>query len=265
MQATVFDADAETAASIIFRRLHYGKLAHGDDLAVAASEGYRVTRRTHDIDPGLAGALSPARLLGARRLHPGMIDAAARAVGCLVGRAGPRDSFAFTRTRFRPEDGEGGHGRLHQQSAVWVTDFDAWRRYPAACLFIAGQALRAAPDRGEESEQARLGEAPRRWRFQRPDPARVRQMLEHTPGGSAVLTFLVDAAEIDGDTRADFGAGEFASEKDFLAVVGLALQYLPLSYPRWRDIAFVSGFGGAMPGVCLRYASVPASSLAAVA
>lgn len=265
MQATVFDADAETAASITFRRLHYGKLAHGDDLAVAASEGYRVTRRTHDIDSELAGALSPARLLRMRRLHPDMIDPAARAVGCLVGRAGPRESFVFARMRFRPEDGEDGHGRLHQQSAVWVTDFDAWRRYPAACLFIAGQALRAAPDRGEESEQARLGEAPRRWRFQPPDPARVREMLEHTPGGSAVLTFLADAADIGGDAQADFGTGEFACEKDFLAVVGLALQYLPLSYPRWRHITIVSGFGGPAPGVCLRYASAPASSLAAVA
>ncbi len=265
MQATDFHAGAESSASISFRRLHYGKLAHGDDLAVAASEGYRVTRRAHDVDAGLVGALSPARLLGVRRFHPDMIDEGARATGCLVGRAAPGDSFALARMRFRPEDGEDGHGRLHQQSAVWVTDFDAWRRHPAACIFIAGQALRAAPDRCEEPEQARLGEAPRRWRFHRPDPARVRQMLEHTPGGSAVLTFLADAADTGGDVRADFGPGEFASEKDFLAVVGLALQYLPLSYPRWRDIAIVSGFDGVVPSVCLRYAPAAASLLATAA
>lgn len=252
-------------ASISFRRLHYGKLASGDDLAVPTSEGYRVTRLAAGVDSDMVAALSPGRLLGVRRLYPEMVDEGARPLGCLVGRAGPGDSFAIARLRFRPEDGEGGHGRLHQQSAVWVTDFDDWRRHPAACIHIAGRALRAAPDLREEPEQTRLGEAPRRWRFRRPEPARVRQLLERARGGSAVLTFLADAAETEGDARIDFGPADFACENDFLAVAGLALQYLPVSYPRWRDIAILSGFGGALPGVCLSYAPVVAHVRAAAA
>jgi hypothetical protein len=246
-------------ASVSFRRLHYGKLANGDDLAVPASEGYRVTRLAAGVDPDMVAALSPGRLLGVRRLYPEIVDEGARPLGCLVGRAGPGDSFVLARLRFRPEDGEGGHGRLHQQSAVWMTDFDDWRRHPAACIFIAGRTLRAAPDVRDEPEQSRLGEAPRRWRFRRPDPARVREMLEHSRGGSAMLTFLADAAETNGDARIDFGPTDFEVEKDFLFVVGLALQYLPLSYPRWRDIAILSGFGGAIPGICLRYAPAAAN------
>lgn len=247
-------------ASVSFRRLHYGKLASGDDLAVPASEGYRVTRLAAGVDSEMVAALSPGRLLGVRRLYPEIVDAGARPLGCLVGRAGPGDSFVLARLRFRPEDGESGHGRLHQQSAVWMTDFDDWRRHPAACIFIAGRTLRAEPDLCEEPEQARLGEAPRRWRFRRPDPARVREMLERSRGGSDMLHLLADAAATGGDARIDFGPADFAGEKDFLFVAGLALQYLPRSYPRWRDITILSGFGGAMPGICLRYAPAAANA-----
>ncbi|HEY8214319.1 MAG TPA: hypothetical protein VIG36_09355, partial [Methylocystis sp.] len=49
------------------------------------------------------------------------------------------------------------------------------------------------------------------------------------------------------------GADDFASEAAFLRAIGLALQFLPASYPRWREISVVSGLRHAPQGLCLQY------------
>lgn len=246
----VGDADA---ALISFYRLHYGKLAEGRALSVPASAGYGVTRRSRELDPAYDQYLSPPRLMGLRRFEPDAIDAPARGEGCLVVRAGAGGSAVMLRARFRPEDGEGGHGRLHQQAAIWVAAFDDWRRNPAGCLSIAAAELKARPDRIDEDESRRFGEGPMRWRVGRPDPAAVRRVIERAPWALAILELLLEGAESDGDAVLDFGADDFASERDFLAAAGFALQFLPGAYPRWRDISVVSALNHAPPGLCLRY------------
>jgi hypothetical protein len=245
--------DGGEASIVTFHRLHYGKLGEGDERRVPASAGYAVTRRSTGLDPTWDPYLSPLRLTGLRRFEPDAIDMEVRGAGCLLMRA-VGESVIFMRARFRPEDGEHGVGRLHQQSAIWVGAFDAFRESPAGCLSIAARDLRAIPDLVSESETARLNETPLRWRVSRPAPGSVRRIVERAPWALTMLETLLDGAESGVDACLDFGARDFANEDAFLAAVGCVLEILPAAYPRWRDISVVSGLAIPLPGLCLRYA-----------
>lgn len=245
----------EEAAGIFLWRLHYGKLASGPEMRIPATEGFGVTRRSAGLSTEDDALLSPPRLVGLRRLESDMIDEASRGAGCLVVRAdGARVSIL--RARFRREDGDNGHGRLYQQSAVWLTDAKDWRRHPAALLAIAGD-VSAFPDNVEEDEAARFGEAPLHYRIGCFDHADVRraieEVMEATPWALPMLDFLAEGAETGADAALTFGAQDFASEAEFLAAAGLALQFLTEHYPRWADIGIVSGLRHTLPGLCLRY------------
>jgi hypothetical protein len=233
-------------------RMHYGKLAEGEERRVAPSSGYAITRRTQGLDPAWDSHLSPLRLTGLRRFEPDAIDLDARGDGCLVARA-IGDSMVFMRARFRPEDGERGFGRLHQQSTIWVGAHDAWRRFPKAFLSLAARELHARPDLVAEAEAERLNDAPLRWRVNRPDPHKVMTLLQRAPWAAPMLETLVEGAETGRDAMHDFGSHDFATEADFLAAVGYALQALPATFPRWSDISVVSGLVSPLPGLCLRY------------
>lgn len=249
--------DAET--SIAIRRLHYGKLTDAATGVVPPREGYRITRRSMDLDPELEGRLSPARLIGRRRFEHDALEPSARPMGCFVARMASTDAMALLRARFRPEDGEDGGARLHQQSSVWVVASEDWRCFPAACLSIAARQLRADPDHVDEAETARLAEAPARWRFRKIAPEQAHAVLTRAPWGQAMLAHFIDAAELDGDAALTFGVSDFGCENDFLAAVGFVLQALPASYPRWRDVSVVCGLDHALPGVCLRYSTAVAT------
>ncbi|WP_457795836.1 hypothetical protein [Methylocystis sp. S23] len=242
----------EESSIISFHRLHYGKLGEGEERRVPASAGYAVTRRSRGLGQEWDPYLSPLRLMGLRRFEPDAIDIDARAAGCLVARA-VGDSMVFMRARFRPEDGERGFGRLHQQAAIWVGAGETFRGSPAAIFSVAAQELRALPDLADESEAARLNDAPLRWRVARPDPEGVRRVVERAAWAVPMLELLLDGADTGEDALRDFGAHDFASEASFLAAVGLTLQILPQAYPRWRDISVVSGLSHPLPGLCLRY------------
>lgn len=247
---------AADMAEIPIERLHYGKLAAGVARRIPASAGYDVTRRSRGLDSACDRMLLPPRVMGLRRFEPHLIDAQAARAGCLIARAALDEADArmvLLRARFRPEDGEGGHGRLHQQSAMWVVSFDDWRRHPAALLACAGAELQAQPDLVSEHETSRFGEAPLRRRFACVDPHDVRRRLACAPFASSVLELLARGAETGEAAVATFGGDDFACEDDFLAAVGLVLQFLPESYPRWRDITIVSGLRHTPPGLCLRY------------
>lgn len=252
----------EETSVLCFHRLHYGKLAEGEDRRVPASAGYAITRRSQGLDPAWDPFLSPLRLSELRRFEPDAIDIDARSTGCFVARA-IGDGMAFMRARFRPEDGERGVGRLHQQTAIWLAPFDDWRAHPAACLSIAGQEARALPDLASEDEGARMNDAPLRWRVSAPDASGVRRVLERAPWAVPMIETLLDGADSDAPAACDFGAHDFAREADFFAAVGLALQALPPSYPRWRDISVVAGLATPIGGLCLRY--VPSWSRARAA
>jgi hypothetical protein len=243
----------EESCIISFHRLHYGKLGEGEERRVPASAGYAVTRRSQGLGPDWDPFLSPLRLMGLRRFEPDAVDIDARSAGCLVARA-VGDSMAFMRARFRPEDGERGFGRLHQQAAIWVGALDAFQRHPAASFAVAARELWALPDLAEENESARLNDPPLRWRVALPDLEDVRRVVERAPWALAMLELLLDGAETSNDALRDFGAHDFASEAEFLAAVGLTLQMLPMAYPRWRDISVASGLAHPLPGLCLRYA-----------
>lgn len=243
----------EKTGEVVLERLHYGKLAHGVDLAIPADEGYGVTRRGRALDPALDRALSPAKLVGARRLERDLVDPAAAERGFLLARSIPEWPYAaeppltFLRSRFRHEDGERGQGRLYQQSAVWVADFCDWRRRPDTLLALAGAELRAHPDLAVEHAAARLACPSLRL-----NPPATRSA---SPGGVAILLdLLMSHARSDEGRLITFGAGcEFDGEADFLAAVGAALRRLPESYPRWRDIVVVCGLRVRIPGLCLRF------------
>lgn len=244
---------SETADGLIaFDRLHYGKLAEGEAGRVPVAAGYEVTRRSSGLDAETERLLSPLRIAGLRRFEPEAIDLEARGTGCFIARV-CGDNVVFMRARFRPEDGEGGHGRLHQQSAIWVGAFETWRGNPAGCLAVAARELRAEPDRIDECGDARLCDRPLRWRISAPDPAGVRGVVERAPWAFAMLQLFADGALTGDDALLDFGPGDFATEGDFLAAVGFALQFLPRGYPRWREISVASGLTHPLPGLCLRY------------
>jgi hypothetical protein len=252
----------EKTSVLSFHRLHYGKLAEGADRRVPASAGYAITRRSQGLDPAWDPFLSPLRLTELRRFEPDAIDIDARGAGCLVARA-VGACMVFMRARFRPEDGEQGVGRLHQQSAMWLGSLEDWVRHPAACLSLAAHELAARPDLADESEAARLADSPLRWRVSAPDPQAVRRIVERAPWAEPMIGALLDGAETGGDLVCDFGAHDFAREADFLSAVGFALQLLPPAYPRWRDISVVSGLATPVRGLCLRY--VPSWSRARAA
>jgi len=240
-------------AEIVLERLHYGKLAAGADLSIPADEGYCVTRRSSGLDPAFDSALSPARLIGARRLNRDLVDPAAEARGFLLARSAPnwpgagQPPLALLRARFRHEDGEQGQGRLYQQSAVWLADFTCWRSSPDALLLLAGAELEALPDLAQESAAARLACPPLRRPLPAPRPA--------PPGGVAILLdVLLAHARAEDGCLVTFGAGcDFRSEEEFIAAVGEALRLLPRDYPRWRDIVILSGLRHRIPGLCLRF------------
>lgn len=245
-------ATGDETSVISFHRLHYGKLGVGDERRVPASAGYAVTRRSRGLDPAWDAHLSPPRLTALHRFEPDAIDIDARADGCFVARP-IGGAMVFMRARFRPEDGEGGFGRLHHQSAIWIGDFETWRRDPYVCLTVAESELRAIPDLAQEDERARLNDAPLSWRVARPDSARLRPLIERTAWAQAILELLLDGAETGADAFLDFGAHDFPTEADFLAAVGVALQVLPPAFPRWRDVCVASGLTHPLPGLCLRY------------
>ena len=241
-------------AEIVLERLHYGKLAAGADLSIPADEGYGVTRRSSGLDPAFDGALSPPRLIGARRLNRDLVDEAAWRRGFLLARAAPdwpgagEPPLALLRARFRHEDGDKGQGRLYQQSAVWLADFALWRRHPDALLLLAGAGLEAHSDLAGESAAARLACPP----LARPLPA----PLKVAPGGGVaiLLDVLTRHAGREDGCLVTFGAGcDFKSETEFLAAVGAALRQLPRDFPRWRDIVVLSGLRQRIPGLCLRF------------
>ncbi|WP_442754664.1 hypothetical protein ACNHKD_16970 [Methylocystis sp. JAN1] len=242
----------EESCIISFHRLHYGKLGEGEERRIPASACYAVTRRSQGLGQEWDPYLSPLRLMGLRRFEPDALDIDARTTGCLVVRS-VGDSIVLMRARFRPEDGERGFGRLHQQAAIWVGAMDVFQRHPAASLSIAAQELRALPDLALEPEAARLNDPPLSWRVSRLDPHGVRRAVERSDWAIPMLELLLDGAATGEDAVRDFGAHDFASEAEFLAAVGLTLQTLPRAYPRWRDISVVSGLAHPLPGLCLRY------------
>lgn len=250
----------DDTAEILVERLHYGKLASDCALRVPAAEGYGVTRRSRNLRPGDDRLLSPPRLMALRRFEPDLVDPESRGLGCLVARVAPEPESrraVILRARFRPEDGEGGHGRLYQQSAVWIVDSVAWRRHPAALLAMAGAELEARPDLVAQDEASRFADAPLRYRVRRIDQQdawrALEDALENARWAAPTLEFLARGAETGADATLSFGENDFLSEADFLAAVGLALQFLPVSYPRWREISVVSGLRHAPQGLCLRY------------
>lgn len=261
----------DDTAEILVERLHYGKLASGGALRVPATEGYGVTRRSRNLRPADDRRLSPPRLMALRRFEPDLVDPEARRLGCLVARVAPEPESrraVILRARFRPEDGEDGHGRLYQQSAVWIVDCAVWRRHPAALLAMAGAELEARPDFVGQDEASRFADAPLRYHVRRIDPrdawSALEDALEKAGWAAPTLEFLARGAETGADATLSFGADDFATEADFLIAIGLALQFLPASYPRWREISVVSGLRHAPQGLCLRYLpSLRAESLVA--
>lgn len=252
-------AGGAAAIEIRVERLHYGKLAVGEDLRIPASEGYGVTRRSAGLDPARDRALLPPRLMSLPRFERELIDPQTQARGCLVARsapgwpAGEPAPLTFVRARFRPEDGESGGGRLHQQSAIWVADFETWRRWPAALLGLAAAELDAKPDLLSESENSRYG-GEAMLRRVAPPSSDAEEAACACAGALRMLEMLADAMEQGGDACLTFGEGdEFSGEAEFLAAAGLALQALPHGFPRWRDISLVSGLQQVLPGLCLRY------------
>jgi len=252
--------NGDDTAEISLDRLHYGKLAFGATLRVPATAGYGVTLRSCDLQPNDDQLLSPPRLMGLRRFEPDLVDPASRRRGAFLARVAPEPNARraiFLRARFRPEDGEDGHGRLYQQSAVWSVSAADWRRHPAALLAMTESDLEALPDLATEDEAARYNAAPARYLVRFLDSRDVwsalEDALEETRWAATTLEFLARGAETGADATLNFGADDFPDEAEFLRAVGLALQFLPESYPRWREISVVSGLRNAPEGLCLRY------------
>jgi hypothetical protein len=247
-------AGADGAIDIHIERLNYGKLAEGEERRIPSSEGYGVTRRSRGLDPRLDRAFLPPTLMSVARVGQELIDAQLQRRGALIVRAAPlwdddAPPLVMLRARFRSEEGEGREGRLYQQSSVWAADFDLWRRFPATLLALAEHGLDAEPDLVGDSAASRFFSDPLRLRAK---PYKGACASQESVG--VMLDVLAKGAKSSEDCVVTFGEGcDFANEAAFLATVGLALQSLPPSYPRWRDVSVLSGLRQSLPGLCLRF------------
>jgi hypothetical protein len=232
--------------------LHYGKLVYGEEGRVPSSEGYGVTRRSRGLDPSGDFAFRLPALLDVKRFDHDMIDPRANGRGIILVRmlpveGGEPNRVVLVRARLRPEDGEGGHGRLHQQAAIWFVKWEDWRNYPAGILDAAAK-LRADPDRVDDTK--RFNVDPRQFPFVRWDGLRPR---EYSSGLKKMLDFLLPKSERFDDRCITFGEDDFPGEPEFLTTAGEALQNLPGSYPRWADISIAAGLRHKRGGLFIRY------------
>jgi hypothetical protein len=228
--------------------LNYGKLVARHNEGLAASEGLGVTRRSKGLNAAHVADLRLSALLDVQPFDPSMIDRDMARSGILLVRTLPRTAPHFAgrtvlvRARFRPENGEGAPGRLHQQAAIWLIWKDEWSGYAQDVLRKAANELIAEPDKMDESPSARFDVAPK--------PVELRS--EALPGDLSsepvrhILNILLPQASLIGEDDSvrsiTFGKGDFPhGEKQFLQAVGTALDALPRNFNRWDDICIGSG------------------------
>src|SRR5262245_51159691 len=113
---------------VVIEHLKYGKLVNRVDGRVPSSEGYGVTSRSTGLSPNGDSAVRLPVLLDVKRFDDDLIDTPAERRGILLvrvlpsGPGGTPPRAVLVRARLRPEDGEGGHGRLYQQAAIWFVE-----------------------------------------------------------------------------------------------------------------------------------------------
>ncbi len=246
---------AMTAIQIEY--LNYGKLTVGENRRVPSSEGYGVTRRSKGLSHIPEGSFLPAGLLEIKKFDRDMIDEAARKQGCFFLRTVRNGSnkVVIVRSRFRPEDGEDGSGRMYQQTAVWVVRPTDWADNPAGILAEARRSLTAQPDLLDEPSRDRIDIDPLT-----PSIApRSNIKAQLSIGAKMILNMLLPSTlqGDDGDTSEDrgifFGKGDFPDEAAFLATVGEALAELGPTFGRWDEISCASGVRCECRGLFIRY------------
>jgi hypothetical protein len=238
----------QAAVSIDF--LHYGKLVMPGG-RVPSSEGYAVTRRSSGISKEDNACLGLSSLLDVDRFEPDLIDASAERDGILAVRrvALSRGARAvIVRARFRPEDGEGTIGRLHQQAAIWTVSWEDWINYPLPLLLKAAN-LRATPDEVSVPRDKRIDISP------------TSLPLDAGVGGCALSSealriwdFVVPGGRAEAPRRAVvFGGDVFAGETQFLQAVGAALQNWPPGYEGKDQVTISCGLKGPVGTVSVGY------------
>lgn len=237
--------------------LNYGKLTVGSDHRVPSSEGYGVTRRSRGLANTPEVMFLPAALLGIKKFDRDMIDEAARKQGGFLMRTVTNGiaRVVITRSRFRPEDGEEGGGRMYQQTAVWTLAAEDWAANPAGILGEASRSLVARPDLVEDPARERLNAEPLSLSL----PLSGDSKAPLSIGARMILNILLPSAlqGDDGDTSEDrgifFGKGDFPDEAAFLAAVGEALGELGSAFGRWNEISCASGIRCECKGLFIRY------------
>jgi hypothetical protein len=240
--------------------LNFGKLISSADGLSAAPEGLGVTSRSRGLKAEHDGELRLNTLLEVQVFSPAMIDAKLVDKGLLLVRtlprtaAAPRGRTVFVRARFRQESSTSSDSRPHQQASIWVLNADMWYAHPAAILAKVGKELEAEPDSADGRQ--RFGAAPKEVML-----AGTHASGEDTHNAKwryayyCILDMLL--REIGSDARPHdreitFGSDVFGTEAEFLAVVGGALQDLPLDFERWKDIRIGSGMRSS-GGLIIRY------------
>ena len=250
-------ATGTAMTAIQIDHLNYGKLTVGENRRVPSSEGYGVTRRSKGLSQTPEGNFLPASLLEIKKFDRDMIDEAARKQGCFFVRTVRNGSnkVVILRSRFRPEDGEDGSGRMYQQTAVWVVRPNDWADNPAGILAEASRSLRARPDLVDEPSRDRIDIDPLTPSIAPSSGIRAPLSI----GAKMILNMLLPSAlqGDDGDTSEDrgifFGKGDFADEATFLAAVGEALAELGPTFGRWDEISCASGVRCECRGLFIRY------------
>ena len=230
--------------------LHYGKLVSGEEGRVPSSEDHGVTRRSRGLHASDDHAVRLPALLDVKRFDNELIDPGVNKRGILLVRTlQPRlkgvPEVVLVRARLRPEDGDGGHSRLHQQAAIWFVEWNDWREHPSGILRAASE-LRAIPDRIDDPKPRfdvdRLQFPFQRWEGRMPATL--------SPGLKKILNLLLTA---DSARSISFGVDDFATEAEFLLTVGEALELLPGNYGRWDEISIASGLRHERDGLYIRY------------
>ena len=216
---------------------------------VPGSEGFDITRRSTGLKVDKIFDLGISKILD-RRFSPNMMSDYGSDVGVLAIRVFADGSVGAVRARFRPEAGDGGQGRVYQQSSSWKIPREFWTRHAGLVLNRLAQ-LRAVPDLVTEDDRKLASDEPHVFNA----PEHVVFTYESL---SPDEKYLADVLLTPRTGTAVIPTGRFESEETFLRAFGAAYETVQRMNPeRVTDLRLAIGVADALGPEWIQFSPKP--------